>query len=147
MINAAQLRAALEQHRSANFQGNRNMKPLRLVDKVFGDGRQLVTLHPPNSGPNYYVVRVDSSWQLSDQGMGGSLFSDHIGAVIEAIEAQFGSAWYVGDPVKRLDNGQPFSPTKEDCGCRWFSLKWPEGLQPPSIPAAATAEIVESPAP
>jgi hypothetical protein len=139
-----QLREALARHRAVNFPGVGNLKPVRLVHRVLGDGRQLVAFQPMNTGANYYVLRVDSAWRLSDAGEGGPLFCDHIGEIIAAIEEQFGRAWCEGDPpAKSRDNGRPFHPTKEDCGCRWFSLKWPDGLEPPSI---ATVETVESPA-
>jgi len=146
MSNAAQLRAALEARRARNFQGVSHVKPLRLVDKVFGDGRQLIALQPPNTGPNYYVVRIDSSWQLSDQGLDGSLLAEHIGEVIAALEAQFGPSWYVGDPPKRGDDGRPFRPTKDDSGCCWFALNWPPGHEPPSIETRPDDRI-EGPAP
>jgi hypothetical protein len=143
----AQLRAGLERRRAVNLRGTGKVKPLRLVYREFGDGHQLIAFHPPNTLPNYFVVRVDSSWQLSDSGQGVPLFCDHIGEIIKAIEAQFGPHWYVGDPVKRLDGGREFRPTKEEWGCHWFSLQWPPGLEPPAVTAIVAADGVESPAP
>jgi hypothetical protein len=87
-----------------------------LVDRVFGDGRQIIGFETLDSRPAYYVVRVDSTWSASnwdddapvqaapdDGGANGSdddaadlrreptRVGDHVDEIYLAIEESFGN--------------------------------------------------------
>jgi hypothetical protein len=61
-----------------------------LLDKVFGDGKQVISFTPWDTRPNYYVVRVDSFWGVEneDEPSVGDFTDD----LYTAVEDQFGNA-------------------------------------------------------
>jgi len=69
--------------------GQKHLVRPALVTEVFGDGKKLVCLTPTAHRPNYYVVQVDSSWEL-DNFASGENFCDHLDDIYDAIEEQFG---------------------------------------------------------
>lgn len=108
----------------------------RLVSEVFGDGKQWVGWRPLASRPNYYVVRVDSRWNLSNWGRGEPL-SDHITDIYQAVEDEFGSAdcsscgEIFGDGDGHCDECADMTasdaewPALDDSvgGCEWFEYE------------------------
>lgn len=56
-----------------------------LVEHVFGDGERLLVLTPIMTRPNYYVVQIDSAWEV-----GGAEFFEHIDEIYDAIHEQYG---------------------------------------------------------
>lgn len=57
-----------------------------LVSEVLGDGEKLLILSPLMTRPNYYVVQIDSSWDID-----GEEFRDHLDEIYDAVEMEFGS--------------------------------------------------------
>lgn len=56
----------------------------RLVEKIFGDGQQHLALWPISSRPEYYVVRIDSQYDLdADESF------DVLDDIYDAIEDEF----------------------------------------------------------
>lgn len=83
MTTATDLRKLIERERIVRFWGGDYRITPRFVEEPLGDGGQLIWLEPMDTRPNYYVLRVDSSWDLDD-------FSDHLESVYEAIENEYG---------------------------------------------------------
>lgn len=56
-----------------------------VADSFLGDGRALLRFTPLNTRPDYYLIRVDSSW---GKGEGWDAY-EHLDEVIEALEEDF----------------------------------------------------------
>lgn len=105
----------------------------RFVDEALGDGQILLGLQPLNTRPNYYVIRVDSSWHLYDcrdcEDECPDYLVEHIDEIYEAIEDEYGDK----DRIRYfnendLDPGE--EPDSEDwpvldlyCGSSWFTIE------------------------
>lgn len=89
-----------------------------LVDEVLGDGKQLIGLAPLMTRPNYYVLRVDAGWDL-DNLIGDDDEGDHLEAIYETIEAEFGNEH---DEETGEERGWPALVSG---GSTWFALDWP----------------------
>jgi hypothetical protein len=61
------------------------------VERALGDGKKLLAVMPLETRPNYYLIRVDSTWNDSNGG-GSTLICEHLDEILEAIRAQCGSA-------------------------------------------------------
>lgn len=83
---------ALLQSERVTFWGKEYDVTPELVPEIFGDGAQVIGLEPLNTRPNYYVVRVDSSWSTSNWGWDKPVLIDHLDDVYVAIEEYFGRA-------------------------------------------------------
>jgi hypothetical protein len=92
----------------------------KLVTEVFGDGKKLICLTPTNTRPNYYVVRVDSTWSLSNWA-DGELFIDHLDDIYEAIEDEYGRSY---DEETEEHRGWP--ALSDDSGSSWGEIDWAE---------------------
>ena len=65
----------------------------QLVDQVWGDGQRVIALTTYAQSPDYYVVRIDSSWDLdAPDGLRA-----HMDEIMDSIEGQF-DAILDGDP-------------------------------------------------
>jgi len=60
----AKLRRLVETPRKAELWGVEYMITPRFVGEMLGDGQRLIGFQPLNTRPNYYVVAVDSGWDL-----------------------------------------------------------------------------------
>ncbi|TJY57429.1 hypothetical protein E4T66_18655 [Sinimarinibacterium sp. CAU 1509] len=119
------LRDSVEKRYRTEFWGARYLVRPKLLDTIFGDGSQLIGFQPLNSRPQYYVVRVDSGWSLTNTD-DDNCVGAHIDEIYEAAEEQFGLAWYPDDPPQRK-YGRKWPALHED-GCLWFEMRWP--MQP-----------------
>jgi hypothetical protein len=117
----AALRDAIMVSEKVEFWGREHDRIPILSSAIVGDGLALLGVQPLNTRPNYYVIRVDSSWAEKP----GSEM-DH---VVGALEAEFGEAWErdegAGDMAHR---GWP--AFNGDSGYSWFKIDWPAGLEP-----------------
>jgi hypothetical protein len=128
------LRRRVERRQKAYLWGQPHMITPRLVDEVFGDGRVLLKLWPIMYRPSYYVVRIDSKWDLSNYG-DENLLADHLDEVYEAIEAQFGyiesrRAELIEDGVDPARADLAYYPelgfpVLDDGGSCWDEMDWP----------------------
>ena len=137
MLHLTKQRVEMEQDSSLWGQPCRIMP--RLMPGRFGDGKQLIGLSTLNSRPDYYVIRVDSRWDL-DNGGAGPLFIEHLDDILLALEEHFGLAFcecgerygatpnYDGEPVgcelckgSSVKDGE-FPNVDADGGCEWFPL-------------------------
>ena len=103
----------------------------RFVDEALGDGNVLLGLQPLNTRPNYYVIRVDSSWHLSNCRKCEECpdyLVEHIDEIYEAIEGEYGEVESIlYDNEEALLDGEP--PESEgwpvldlSSGSSWFVL-------------------------
>lgn len=112
------LKDAIERPEQVRFWGGEYTVMPRLCSRVFGDGRALMYLTPLNTRPNYYVLQVDSSWDLD-----GDEMHDRIDDIYDALEDQFGPAY--DDEV-----GEREWPALDiDAGSTWGAMDdWPKTL-------------------
>lgn len=126
------LRKLIEVEHVCRFWGDDyNITP-RLVDKILGDGKQLIQLEPLNTRPDYYVVRIDSRWNLDDDDVDdadadANFIIHHLGEIYNAIDEQFGAKCECEDPDDcECDEGQGFPVLSTDCGVSWGDMDWPQ---------------------
>lgn len=129
------LQARLERPYRTKFWGRRHLVKPRLLNRTFGDGKKLLGLQPLNTRPQYYVVRIDSTWAINNWDDGETVM-EHLEELLDAAEEQFGKAWYDDDPPHRK-NGRPWPALNDDVGTCWFEVKWP---------IAPNAEVSREPA-
>lgn len=86
-----------------------------LIDKVYGDGGQLVQLFPISERPRYWMVRVDSSCSGSDDA-----FLDVLDDIYEAIDDQFGCP---SDEDYGIGDERPYFPMFDGSGTSWHFVK------------------------
>jgi len=84
------LRAAIEKPREVFFWGQASTITPRFVAEILGDGRQLIWFETMNHRPNYYVIRVDSSWAVSFDGDPTDYVCDHHAEICDAIADEYG---------------------------------------------------------
>lgn len=123
LADTARLRAIVERRHKTTFWGRTYFVTPRLVNRIYGDGKKLVGIVPLNTRPNYYVVRVDSTWSPSNWDTGPTL-GEHTDEMLWDIEEQFGRAWYDDDPPQRK-RGRPFPALNDEVGISWFDAsRW-----------------------
>lgn len=100
--------ASLTQTRSVRFWGREYTVTPLLVTRVLGDGGQVIAFQPLATRPDYYVVRVDSSWDLDNHHWEApEPFIDHVDEVYEAIELEYGHADQCNEAICPADcNGE-----------------------------------------
>jgi len=104
----------------------------RFVEQSLGDGDVLLGLQPLNTRPNYYVIRVDSSWHLSGCRACADQCPDelveHLDEIYDAIEEE-----YLEVDSIRYNNEHDLSEEEEagsdewpvldlNCGSSWFVM-------------------------
>jgi hypothetical protein len=95
--------------RIVEFWGRRRRITPRLIDKIFGDGKQIIYITPLNTRPNYYIVCIDSKVDIS----GDSFLDSVLGEIQEEIEGQYG-------PSSGPRGGMYKFPAPDwDCGYAW----------------------------
>jgi hypothetical protein len=96
--------------RVVDFWGRRYRITPRLIDKIFGDGKQTIYLTPLNTRPNYYIVQIDSKTDMDDDS-----WLDFLEEIQEEIEEEFG-------PCRGVRGGMIGFPAPDwDSGCCWGS--------------------------
>lgn len=118
-----ELKARVERRHRTTFWARTYVIKPRLIDAVLGDGKKLLSVVPLNTRPNYYVIRVDSNWSTSNWDDGETV-GQHIEEILEAIEEQFGRAWYDDDPPQRK-YGRPFPALNDEVGVGWGEFRPP----------------------
>lgn len=124
-MTVRQLRKAVERKQAVHFWGRKYFITPRLVDQVFGDGKQLIYFASMDHRPNYYVVRVDSGTDVEHD------FHEETDAIEDAIVDQFGRA-------ARARDYFPMFPD-QPCGTFWgviphSDIPWPTARRAASAP-------------
>lgn len=123
------------------FWGNRCLCRPKFCPTVLGDGFQLLALTPMDTRPNYYLIRVHSSWSTSSYE--DNCIADHLDEIYDAIEDYFGPAEYEGDkgerctadwPAFEFGSGQCWSNANDliEKSEKWWKPKGWVGFRKPS---------------
>lgn len=97
-----------------------------LSDTLFGDGRALLGLTTIHSRPAFYVLRIDSRWEIgtdTNAPEDAVEFYEFIDDICFALEDEFGPAWH-----EENEDGEPDAwPSFNDRdGCLWWRMNWPD---------------------
>jgi hypothetical protein len=94
-----------------------------VVSRILGDGKQLVGISLTARYPNFYVVRIDSSWDID-----GEDWKEQLEEIRDAIDADY-RLNEAEEEEYQAENKAPVFPetdSGDDCGgCVWFPLEWP----------------------
>lgn len=128
LMKTPKLKKLIERRTKVEMWGRARFVTPRLVNQVFGDGKKLIGLAPTMYRPNYFVVRVDSSWNLSNYARDCELLIDHLDDVYDATEDEF-CDW----PWWRQYGLNPNRSRGEDNSARidwsdgssWWEEEWP----------------------
>ena len=85
-----QLRAAIETPETVSFWGAKHTITPRLVAEALGDGRKLIWFETMDHRPNYYVLRVDSTWALDSDDNAADYIVEHYEEIVGAIIDEYG---------------------------------------------------------
>lgn len=139
LLNLSMLKEAIERPFLGTLwtEGDRGMMTPYVCEHSFGDGLHLLTVTTINQRPNYWVVRVDSSWPEMRRGydyLRDSTVGEHIDDVLTAIEEECGK---VGESLDEkcedcgddwcacnVDSGEQFPALDDDMGCSWGHIEW-----------------------
>ena len=122
-------KAAFEKPHQVHWWGTEcTCKPV-LIDAVLGDGKVFLALQPLTTRPQYYGIRIDSSWHLEqcskcENECPDELF-EHLDEIYEAIEEQCGDV-----ETARSANQDPDAEPEStdwpmfdlDCGSTWWVI-------------------------
>lgn len=127
--NTRQLRPLIERRTCTSLWGQRRYVTPALVSEVFGDGRKLLALSPIMYRPNYFVVRIDSSWSISNWDRQNPMTpGDWLDRVYESIEDElvewpwaksYGLRW------SEDERGERSSRIDFSDGCECWEMSWP----------------------
>lgn len=115
------LRKRIERRHKVTFWGVDYFVTPLLVNDVFGDGQALLWIEPLNTRPNYYVVRIDSSWV-------GDTLRDHFSEIYESIEDQYGFGDSEDDGGIEQQS-QPWPAFDDSVGVSWGNYTWPDPFE------------------
>lgn len=112
MSEANRLKALLAPQHTEMWGSTYDFTP-SLLDKKYGDGKQLLQLFPINERPRYWVVRIDSKCD------GDELF-EILDDIYDAIDEQFGTP-----PEDDLGIGdeRPYFPAYDGDGTSWHFVR------------------------
>lgn len=115
----------------------------RLSQAVFGDGKALLGLTTINNRPAFWVVRIDSSWELCESGApdGSYDVAEASDEILTALEDDFGRAsWEDDDGTEQYDE---YPAVDDSCGYYWWRISVPEcGLELADHPFARLCKVL-----
>lgn len=141
LLNLDMLKAAIEVPFLGSLwtEGDSGMMTPHVCKASFGDGMYLLTISTIHQRPNYWVMRVDSSWREARHGyhwFRESSVGDHIDDVLAAIEEECGRAGEcLEDPCDNCDDttckcsddysaDKAFPELDDRYGCSWGHIRW-----------------------
>jgi hypothetical protein len=77
------------------FWGQKRLARAVFIETALGDGNKLIALSPLSSRPNYYLIRVDSSWSIDNDDP--ICICDHIDEIYDAVDAELGPMEWTDD--------------------------------------------------
>lgn len=110
------MRERLEKRRWVRFWGQRRMQHVVFVPTVLGDGLKMLAVQPLNTRPNYYLLRIDSSWHTSNYK--SPCVADNMDDIYEAIEEYVGPKWWTDDNGR--ERCEVWPALDDDCGSSWW---------------------------
>ncbi len=100
------------------FWGQRRKSHPVFITKALGDGMKLLAVTPINTRPNYYLIRVDSSW--SDSNRDTPCVGEHMDEIYDAIEDQCGRGYEDKyESVTGRERHNPWPALSADSGSSW----------------------------
>ena len=110
---------SLTKPRFVRFWGRRYRVAPCLVGTIFGDGKQIVWFEPLATRPDYYVVRVDSTWNVVNHEV--NPLCGHLEEIYQAIETEFGLAvdTWEHNSGRQYTKHNSFPALHWDCGVSW----------------------------
>jgi hypothetical protein len=116
MLNLSEKTVAhLTRRQWARLWGQKHMIKPEFIQATFGNGDKLLAVTPLNTRPNYYLIRVDSSW--SDQNTDEPCIGDHIDEICDAIEEEVGPKYCEDDNREEIQRDWP--ALDDECGVSW----------------------------
>lgn len=113
-----ELKSRIEIPHKESFWGTEYTIVPKFLCRVLGDGNQLFWFEPMDTRPDYYVFRGDSSW------LDNGLFIENLWVIIDALEQQFGDAYYDDDGIF-MDEPADWPALSLDSGYSWGAEPWP----------------------
>lgn len=110
------MKAIITKPRYVKFWGKKCLSRPVFIESCLGDGGKLLAITPLNDRPNYYVIRVDSTWSVHNYE--DPCVADHIDEIYEMIEEQTGPREWQDDHGRRRVEKWP-APNL-DCGSSWW---------------------------
>ena len=118
------LRILLECRHRVKFWGAHYFIKPRLISRMFGDGKKLFIIQPLDTRPNYYYIRVDSTWGTSNWNHDDGIKepAEWLEDVLQAIDEDFGNT---------ADGGMEncgFPVQSDGSGHCWEECDWPKQI-------------------
>jgi len=90
-----------------------------VIKAKIGDGLQVIALQPMMTRPNYYVIFVDSRWEMETDE-----WINHLEEIYSTIEDQCGSDtnYEIGKDGQKKFTNNPWPALSSD-GCTWWRIK------------------------
>ncbi len=107
--------AYLTRRRWAYLWGQKSMIEPVFIPQALGNGDKLLAVTPLNTRPNYYLIRVDSSW--SDFNTDEPCVGDHIDEICDVIEDYVGPKHFEDDDGNEVSEPWPY--LDDECGVSW----------------------------
>jgi len=104
-----------------------------LSDLVYGDGRALLSLTTTFDRPAFWLVRIDSRWdvgQPSYPAEGAPDITEFIDYITENLAAEFGEGSPGHYDNQEEDEREPYPAIWIDGGCSWGWHSWPASAGP-----------------
>ena len=113
-------RARLEKPHYVSFWGRRYLCRPVFIDAILGNGEKLLAVQPLNTRPQYYLIRVDSSW--STYNYDDPCVGENIDEICDAIEDQVGPAHWTGEDSmgRERQYNDPWPAASFDSGSSWW---------------------------
>lgn len=99
----------------ARLWGQKHMIKPVFIEQALGNGDKLVAITPLNTRPNYYLIRVDSSW--STRNSDTPAICEHLEEICEAIEDENGRKYETDDDYKEIM--MPWPALDDEVGMSW----------------------------
>jgi len=87
-----------------------------LIDQKLGDGKQIIAFQPLATRPNFYIIYIDSTWDIDNLSNNIDHVCDHYEEICEAIEEEHG-------PHECENELLEFPALNTDCGAQWWKIE------------------------
>lgn len=112
------------QRQASYLWGQKRIVKPELVPFEFGNGKRLIAIRPIATRRAHYVVAIDDSWDLNDDGG----LREYLDQIYETIEDHFGRCWC--ESCAEPEDGERLPETGHECwpaiclevGTEWWPL-------------------------
>ena len=100
--------------------GQRHRVHPKFIPEVLGDGGRLLIVTPLDTRPEYYLIRVDSAWELDSTTKAEDHVCDHLDEIYNAIEDECGQGYEDADESSTgRAHHNPWPALSCDSGVSW----------------------------